>query len=172
MNGKTDTPRGDLVAILGGSLALASLVCLSTPTLADSPARDKAFIQSAYRKMDQAVARKDADRFVAFLSPDYQQYDPGSRKPSHDREQTRKGMAKILASPAQVTSHTTITRISFGASGATVDTSSRNSLMVVVGGKRTEFTGGDTDRDLWVRSGSGWLLKTSRTLSTRFSPSK
>ena len=150
------------------SVAGTGLLCLNQPVTAASQAKDKALIQSAIQKMDDAADKRDAAGCVAFTHPDFVNFDKTGKETTHGKEARQARYSKLFSQATKVDQQTTLTHIIFSQQGAVVDKQSSTSITMTENGHTLELNGGGTYRDFWVKSAGIWLQKKSQTLTETF----
>lgn len=143
---------------------LAAGAGLTTPAAASPASVARAAITAAYARMSDAVQRRDADAYVASLSPDFVGVYPkglvvrGRQGEAATLRQTF-GAAKTLSAS---------TRLVFCVlkdGGAVVTVQESTALSGQNAGGPLEIKDSATLRGFWVKSGGRWLLKRERSVA-------
>jgi len=155
-----------LITIIVSSGLLFNMTPLQANT--DAHAKDKAFIKSAIQKMNVATQSKDLAGFLVFLHPDYKDIGADGKVNAGSKAQMRDQMIRLFARATSITvGPTTVTRFVFEKQGVTIYESGSLTLTLLVSGQESVIHTGGTYRDFWVKSGTGWLEKSSYSLSSK-----
>ena len=153
------------------TLSVLSMTILApAPLLAsvDIHAKDKAYIMSAMHKMDVATQNKDLNGSLAFLRPDYTDFGAAGVVNAHNKAQMREQMSRMFARATSITlGPTTVTRFVFDKQGVTVYESGSLSITLIVSGQASVIQADGTYKDLWVKTTTGWLKKSSYSVSSK-----
>jgi len=147
------------------AVCAALLVC--APVLADGHAKDEAYVRDAMRKMDVAFRGRDSNGYLRFLRPDYTEVNKAGMVTTHSKAEAGAQMRLAFTHATSITvPPTTVTRFVFDKRGATVFGSGSLDVTATVNGQQSVFHESGTYRDLWIKTGAGWLKKTSTTVSS------
>ncbi len=153
------------------SLSISTILLFVTaPLLADADvhAKDKVFIKSAMQKMNVAIQNKDLAAYLLFLHPDYTDIGEAGKVNAHNKAQMSDQMSRMFARAMSITvGPTTVTRFVFDKQGATVYESGSITITLMISGQKSVIQSGGTYRDFWVKTGTGWLEKSSSSLSSK-----
>ncbi len=148
-----------LVALLGGS-------CLA-PAMADATADAKKEIQALYDKMDVAAAKKDVKGMTASLDPNYVAISAQGQKMT--LQQMKGQLTQIMTMLKEIKTKTVILKIALKGKTATVNTkqslTSNGTNPQSQQAMKLEVR--DTSTNTWVKSGTTWKLKETKSLSSK-----
>jgi len=153
------------------SLSIFSIfLFVTTPLLADADvhAKDEVFIKSAMQKMNIATQNKDLAAYLLFLCPDYTDIGEGGKVNAHNKTQMSDQLGRMFARAMSITvGPTSVARFVFDKQGATVYESGSLTIMLMISGQKSMIQSEGTYRDFWVKNGTGWLEKSSSSLSSK-----
>jgi ketosteroid isomerase-like protein len=157
--------------IVGSLAAVALMTAVSLqPVLvrADATSDARAAIQSAYKKVNEAAARKDANAILAVYAPDY--VSVGRKGEVHKLAEVKQNFQRIISAAQSIKGTTTIQKFSLKGKQA-VATIKDHTEIVVVNPQNAQQTAklvaDTTSEDTWVKAGKGWLQKKSKEISSR-----
>ena len=151
-------------------LIVSNLLIVTVPLLADTNAhaKDKAFIKNAMQKMDRAAQNKDLNGYVQFLHPDYTDIGEDGKVNAHNKAEMKDQMSRMFARATSITpGPITVTRFIFDKQGATVYESGSLTIKLMVSGQKSVIQTGGSYRDFWVKTATGWVEKSSSSLSSK-----
>jgi hypothetical protein len=148
---------------------VAFLICTALPTIAqrDPNAAVRQAILQQYRRMETALAKKDINEAVKICLPNAQF--KSKNMPTVNVEQWKQMAAQTLPSFQSLKISTRIDSLKVKGNEATVEISQimeakvNNPQTNKVSILRSE----QKSRDIWMKSGPGWLLKLSDTYSEK-----
>lgn len=144
------------------SLALA---LIAVPAVQADPKSD---FQKLYNDLAAAIKKKDLKGSMAFLAPDYVDTDVKGKK------MTRKEFEKVVSdqfkAPFKVTTFDIkVTKVT--SKGAEFIVENTGKLVLTIPNPQTKkdskLEQNSTSKDVWVKSGAKWLLKSSVTTSQK-----
>ncbi len=130
----------------------------------DGHDKDRAFITKAVKDMDTTANNKDADGYIKYTADDFVDINVNGEETTHGKAERREKMVSAYRRGMTISGHTTIKTITFDKQGAIVTETGDSSFTLNHNGQQLVATVTGTWRDLWVKSGNGWLEKRSRTL--------
>jgi ketosteroid isomerase-like protein len=148
-----------LAVLLGGS-------CVA-PVMADATANAKKEIQSLYDKMDAAAAKKDIKGMTASLDPNYMAVSAKGQKMT--LQQMRGQMTQIMTMLKELKTKTVIQKLTLKGKTATVNTKQTltSKGMNPQSQQTMKIEVQDTSTNTWVKSGTTWKLKETKSLATK-----
>lgn len=155
-----------------GVLAIGFLISVSSAKAehhakTDDHSKDRAFLQEAIRRMDVAGQNKDADKYVAYTHPDFVNVNQFGQEDIHGKAERREKFIHAASRVTSLSEVTAVTSIVFSKGTAIVSESAVTHITLNINGETAELVDHDTFRDLWVKSGTGWLEMKSRTLTSK-----
>lgn len=131
----------------------------------DGHDKDRAFITKAYADVDKAIKNKDADSASAYIAEDYVSINRDGKEDVHGKAEEIALVRKIIAYAPDATTQITVSSVSFDKQGATVLNTDTFTGTITHNGEKHVLSITGTYRDLWVKSGDGWLEKRSQSLT-------
>jgi hypothetical protein len=134
--------------------------------------KDIAFIKNALHQIDLAAQAKDIDKYISYLTPNFQDIDEHGTVTSHSAAEERQRAVQLFKGTPDLkfNIHTTVKSIKFSGDEAVVTEGTNGTMSGTVNGKFLKARMVSVDKDTWVRSGSGWLEAKSRTISSKITP--
>jgi dienelactone hydrolase len=123
-------------------------------------------IRSALAKADTAFEKRDLDAYLADYAPDYTETDSSGKVVLSSKAQKQTAVIKALADMSNVYTKSAVKEADTADGGviATVQTETAYTIMEGLT-PVTDVYALSTEREFWVKNGSGWALKRSRQLS-------
>lgn len=148
------------------ALELTRVAAVSAGPALTAPAKKaSADIRAECGLMDQALARRDAGAYVAFLHPAFVGVYPQG-KTIHGRAEYAASLHQLFALAKTLTSSTQLLTCSLQDGGAVVTTRETGSVSGRNAGRPTLVTRVDVVRSFWVKAAGGrWLKTRERSLS-------
>ena len=160
------TSRRTFLVAATGLLLLGGILPPSARADATSDARRT--LQTLYDNMNKAAAKKDLNGVLAYTAPDF--VATGVKGEKRTMADLRAQLTQIFPLLQSWSGASRIQQVTLkGGSTATVVVR-ENVRMVMVNpqtGQKAVLDSTGTSRDVWVKSGNGWRMKQSRTLSSK-----
>lgn len=150
------------------SILLACLLILGAASLlADATTDARKEIQDRYNRENGAAMKKDAEGLLAYTAPDYVHTDKKGNKMK--LEQMRQMMPQLFAITSDIKAKTTITKITVKGKQAKVAVSEHAEMMMTnpQTQKQGKVVADSSSQDVWMKTGKGWMKKSSKTLTER-----
>jgi ketosteroid isomerase-like protein len=147
---------------------ISCLSCAHSPQRLLTPDETDAWraIDAAHAQEEEAVSRKDADGVMVTCSPDYIATLTEGRVAN--KEQSRETMVALFQMSDSMKETNTIQSLRLDGNMATIIV--KNHVEITM---KNPFTGqtetkeqNDLDRELWIKSTQGWLIKSSEVLKS------
>lgn len=149
---------------IGALVALGFGLTLSVPASA-SPNQDaRSVIQTAYTRMDKALAHGDVSAYTSYLHPGFVGIYPQGKE-IQGRDEDAASLHQLFAISKTANSSTQLLSCSLHNNSAVVTTRESFSMSGMSKGESITIKSVGTLRGFWVKVGGHWLLKKERSLS-------
>ncbi len=143
-----------------------SLVCASAGlAFADAASDARKNIQAFYDAESVAISKHDVNATFRSYAPDYVSINEKGEK--KNLEQTKDAAKSVMISMKTLTITQKVQTLTLKKSNQATVVVKNHISGVTIGDAKTsqKMSGDETAEDLWIKTGSGWLRKRSKTLS-------
>ncbi len=162
------------IKLIGAAMCamVIGTVALSVSAVADGTAETKKAIQAQYDKMDAALAKKDLSGYVKFCSKDFVNIDEKGQKAG--LEATKAQMKQIIDASTAFKSNSAILKLTAAGKSAIVRVKQHVACTINAPGAPApqKLVIDAESEDTWNKTGSGWLIAKSKTISQNVTPGK